>query len=239
MSKVLVASSMDRNARDLVNELEAHRYTVRHFQDGEGALCYLQHAQVDCALVELNMVDMSAEAFMAALAQYCQDGPPPLVLTGTLEEAGEAGKLLPMGSQAFLPHPYDMAEVRALIGALLQPESDPSGCGQVLFEVEEGALVIRLPARLEHANAASLLHLVEGGLCSTAKGVVVDASHVEYICSTAIGALHLIAYENQSLNGRLFLSGASARVNCILEIAGIFVYYTTSSSVDESLSLLT
>lgn len=86
---------------------------------------------------------------------------------------------------------------------------------------DEWRAAIQLCGELDVANAAELRAELDGHLDAGRRVIRVDASAVEFIDSTAIGALVAANARCRELHGSLILTGVRRPVERVLKIAGL------------------
>jgi len=101
-------------------------------------------------------------------------------------------------------------------------------------EHRNGDVVVRLVGEIDLYNAADVGSAL-GRIASEQPGrIVVDLAEVEFVDSTALGAL--IQARKELGNGSLVLAAPRAEVRRALEVAGLIDHFPVHDSVDDALS---
>jgi anti-anti-sigma factor len=106
------------------------------------------------------------------------------------------------------------------------------------FQVEGGALRVRLSGRLTGEGAAPLFQDILSFLPKS-RQVIVNMARVEYVSSSGIGQMVSLYKDLRDRGGALVIAGASERVKGLFDLAGmsqIIDYAETEADALEQLS---
>jgi anti-sigma B factor antagonist len=101
-------------------------------------------------------------------------------------------------------------------------------------ERRNGDVVVRLAGEIDLYNAAEVETALEEIASGQPARVVVDLAAVEFVDSTALGAL--IQARKQLGNGSLVLAAPAPQVRRALEVAGLIDHFPVHDSVDDALA---
>lgn len=241
MGEILIVSPPSRDVDVLQAALTAQRRRVRQCRRPEDGLAYARAGEVDLVIAELEMAPLSGPELLAAVREQVGAEAPPFVLMGELSHAAAAGHALQAGAVDFLPRPVEPGEAMEIVGrALGEAEfAHPAAASEeILFEAEDGVLVVRCPRRVDYDMALKLTEMLDQDFVPPERGLLVDLARTEYLASTAMGALHLLAERCGEMNDRAFVFGASPRLVSLLEMTGAFHFYKPVASEDEARAAL-
>lgn len=99
---------------------------------------------------------------------------------------------------------------------------------------ERGSLICAsLTGRLTQAESEELLRRLASQLTGKA-GVLLDLSEVEYMSSSAVGAVVCLCQQVRLAGGRMAVAAPDERVHTLLEVAGLNQLLELCRSVEEA-----
>ncbi|OHD55966.1 MAG: hypothetical protein A2Y33_10935 [Spirochaetes bacterium GWF1_51_8] len=89
-----------------------------------------------------------------------------------------------------------------------------------------------------YPKMVSILDTKFGEILEKTKRIIIDFTHLEYICSAAVG--YIVAYNNQAADagGKVVVTGVNAKIKKILEIIGFPRMIDVTDTMDEAISLI-
>ncbi len=115
---ILVAEDDDSIRRALCDTLQGAGYAVLTAADGKQALEHLLTADVDLALLDINMPFINGFKLLKVIQKECP-GTPSIILTAHGEEHDRV-KGLELGADDYVVKPFSIAELLARIAAVLR-----------------------------------------------------------------------------------------------------------------------
>jgi anti-sigma B factor antagonist len=86
---------------------------------------------------------------------------------------------------------------------------------------EAGLLCVRMAGRLSQQEGEALAKKLAGRLGSACPGLLLDLSEVEYMTSSAVGAVVSLCQQVRLGGGRMAVAAPDDRVHLLLEVAGL------------------
>ena len=110
---------------------------------------------------------------------------------------------------------------------------------QVKFSNRGTTLIVSIIGELDHHSAEYIRQKIDGEMLkSTTKNIVLDFSSVSFMDSSGIGVV-IGRYKNiKKLNGKAFITGASAQIKRILEMSGILKIIPAYETTDEAVRMM-
>jgi CheY-like chemotaxis protein len=116
----------DPSIRDVVADfLELSDYAVATASNGIEALAHIRSSRPAAVLLDLMMPVMDGWEFLRQCRQEAPCAPVPIAIMSAAREAGAAASEL--GAQAFLPKPFDLDTVLAVVDQLASGEPAAHG----------------------------------------------------------------------------------------------------------------
>lgn len=235
MTEILILSPENSDARKLKNILESINCKAVLISCISDVRLYLNNNNPDLVIAEQELEESSGIEFFEYLCET-KDKVYPFILLSSISLSSLAGKALQMGAIDFLPKPVDTEEVITIVERAIhkRPVSIQAE-NQVGFEAKGDILIITLPRQFVHEASVQLSKLLNVGAISAEKGVIIDLTKSDYIASIGIGILQVIASSFIGSEAKLIMCGASPRIFHLMDIAGIFHFYSYKENLDEAL----
>jgi anti-sigma B factor antagonist len=99
---------------------------------------------------------------------------------------------------------------------------------------EAGVLIVRLAGRLSQQEGESLVKKLAGRPGSGCPGLLLDLSEVEYMTSSAVGAVVSLCQQVRLGGGRMAVAAPDDRVHMLLEVAGLNQLLALCRSAEEA-----
>lgn len=225
MATILLIHGASRNGRMLHRALEmaGHRLWIASCPREAGTL--LDCVDVDLVIAEEGNGETGLQA-LRELQDVRGDKMPRFLVMGGATEASVAARALDLGAADVLPLPIDTEEARGIVARALGEESGHAAqAGELAFTAEDGVLRLAMPQRADVDVTAQLSCILNSGFVVPERGVLVDLTPTEYISSSVIGSLYLLAKMCAPIADQLFLVGPAARVEHLLRLAGVVQFY--------------
>jgi anti-sigma B factor antagonist len=103
----------------------------------------------------------------------------------------------------------------------------------IRIEERGNLLCASLSGRLAQAESEDLFRRVSGRLAGKA-GVVLDLSQVQYMSSSAVGAVVSLCQQVRLAGGRMAVAAPDERVHTLLEVAGLNQLMELCRTVEEA-----
>jgi len=104
---------------------------------------------------------------------------------------------------------------------------------EVLTQRENGVLIVTLTGRMDADGTRKFQEICGTGPTSS---VILDCSHLDYICSSALRAFLHMKRESDKAGKKLVLAGSSGLVDRIIEVSGFDTLFPRYPSVTDALS---
>lgn len=110
---------------------------------------------------------------------------------------------------------------------------------EVVFEVKQDVLIAHIKGELDHHNAAPIRNGIDRSMKAfKCRDLILDLEGVEFMDSSGIG-IALGRYKKLSKSGgRICISGCSAYIEKLLDMAGVFSIIPKEVDVQSALCLL-
>ncbi|OHD62125.1 MAG: hypothetical protein A2014_03690 [Spirochaetes bacterium GWF1_49_6] len=97
--------------------------------------------------------------------------------------------------------------------------------------------IVKISGEL-YPKMVSVLDAKMGEILEKTKRIILDFSHLEYICSAAVG--YIVAYNNQASDagGRVIVTEVNQKIKKILEIIGFPRMIDMTDSMDEAVDMM-
>ena len=110
---------------------------------------------------------------------------------------------------------------------------------EVVFEVKKGVLIAHVKGELDHHNASPIRTGIDRAMkLFECRDLILDLSGVEFMDSSGIG-IALGRYKKLSkTGGRICISGCSAYIEKLLDMAGVFSIIPKENDVQSAICRL-
>lgn len=104
---------------------------------------------------------------------------------------------------------------------------------EIKQRIEQGVLILSVEGRLDHESAEIFRTTASKAIDAGSRAVLVDFGGTTFLASMGIRALILPSQELTQRGGSMAITGLSAELKKLFELAGLYQLFTVYPSVEE------